>query len=246
MLGKRQQNAMKEVSPPRSVSNATDTARPLPAIVRAHLVEAKEEQTSPQSEMMRRYGATDKEPYWPEVVLVFSTEAATDEFACLHFGTYIVEWLHPLTNEIERLRAGFFTGESLKVRERDLVDRYCKARELACLTRREWAEEVLFQYGYYSYGAVVGFNLPFSLSRVAVRASVIGLSRPQKPGRDGRVIFHCKTCHQRRKFRLEQEEDGNLSCFCMVCGDKARFRLGLLPDGRVEIVAGARKTFAGG
>ena len=43
-------------------SRTSDAARPLPAIVSAHLVEAKEEQTSPQSEMMRRYGATDKEP----------------------------------------------------------------------------------------------------------------------------------------------------------------------------------------
>lgn len=227
-------------------ARTSDAARPLPAIVRAHLVETKEEQTSPQSEMMRRYGATDKEPYWPEVVLVFSTEAATDEFASLRFGTYIVEWLHPLTNEIERLDAGFFTGESLSEHERSLINRYCEERGLACLTRREWANEVLFHYGYYLYGAVVGFNLPFDLSRVAVRASVIGLARPQRPAKDGSVVFHCRMCHRRRKFRLEQEEDGNLSCFCVVCGDKARFRLELLPDGRVEIVAGARKTFAGG
>ncbi len=230
----------------QQASRTSDAARPLQAIVRAHLVEAKEEQTSPQSEMMRRYGATDKEPYWPDVVLVFSTEAATDEFASLRFGTYMVEWLHPLTNEIERLNAGFFTGKSLSEHERGSINRYCEARGLACLTRRQWAEEVLFQYGYYSYGAVVGFNLPFSLSRVAVRASVIGLSRPQRPAKDGSVVFRCRTCHRRRKFRLAREEDGTLSCFCTVCQQKAGFRLKPLQDGRVEIVAGDRKTFAGG
>ena len=87
----------------------------------------------------------------------------------------------PFTNEIERLNAGFFTGESLSEHERGWINRYCEARGLAYLARRQWAEEVLFQYGYYSYGAVVGFNLPFSLSRVAVRASVIGCRVRKSP-----------------------------------------------------------------
>ncbi len=195
---------------------------------------------------MRREGAPDEESYWPEVVLVLHAEAATVEFASLRFGTYIAEWLHPLTNEIERLQAGFFSGESLNELERGLIERYCKGRELAFLTRREWADQVLFHYGYYLYGAVVGFNLPFHLSRVAARASVIGLSRPQRPRSDGTVLFQCRTCHQRRKFRLEREEDGTLSCFCTVCHQKAGFQLELLPDGRVDIIAGVRRTFAGG
>lgn len=154
-------------------SNAGD--RLTEAILRAHLVEAEGRSGD------QRQAAPDQVHGW-NVRLVFDTETTTDEFATLRFGTYIVEQDSPLTHEIERLQAGFFTGESLGRDEAQQIEDYCTAHELTCMTRREWLDRVLFRYGYKERGAVVGFNLPFDLSRIATRSGVI--RKTQEPAKD--------------------------------------------------------------
>lgn len=247
---------------PFDSARASRPARPLPAIVRAHLVESKQE--SVQAEItpalgagasVRREARPERDQFWPSLILVFDTETTADEFASLRFGTYIVEWRNPIFERvgaefglepIERKEAGFFIGESLNESEREFISNYCKAHGLTRMTRREWLENVFFLYGYYAYGAVVGFNLPFDLARIATRATAIGLSHPQKPRRDGAVSFYCRTCHRRRKFQPTQESDGLFRCFCTVCQTKLRYRLEKLDDGRLAPVEGGIKAFAGG
>lgn len=173
-----QKHELKRETWPLPSTWAAGSARPLPAIVRAHLVEARQEQESVQAAVMRREGRPQQDQNWPDLVLAFDTETTTDEFASLRFGTYIVEWFNPLLREIERFDAGFFAGESLSKAERQFMEAYCKAHGLTCMTRREWLDKVFFVYGYYAYGAVVGFNLPFDLSRIATRAGIIRLPEP--------------------------------------------------------------------
>ena len=36
------------------------------------------------------------------------------------------------------------------------------------LTRAQFAEEIFYRYGYDLRGTIVGFNLPFDLSRIAI------------------------------------------------------------------------------
>jgi hypothetical protein len=223
---------------------AAGPVRRLPAVVRAHLVESQQE--SIQAEVMRREGQGEKVDIWPSLCLVFDTETGTDEFGNLRFGTYIVEFFHPLIREVVRLDAGFFTGESLNESERELIESYCKSHNLTYMTRREWLNKIFFVYGYKACGAVIGFNLPFDLARIATRSSVITSPRPQKPRKDGSVFFRCRTCHQRRKFQLEREEDGSLSCYCTVCNQKPKFQLVRQEDGKVAVIANAKNFFAGG
>ncbi len=182
---------LERATKPQPITLATGPARALPAIVRAHLVEPGLESLQVLHEGAP--AAAGQDQYWPDLVLVFDTETATDEFASLRFGTYIVEWLDPLPlkvtgspeESIERWDAGFFTGESLNDAERAQIEAYCAAHGLTCLTRREWLEKVFFTIGYRGRGAIVGFNLPFDLSRVATRASVIRLKKEGKLAGDG-------------------------------------------------------------
>lgn len=223
---------------PLPVRWAAGLTRELPAVVRAHLVDVARDAT-------RRRASREEGQPWPSMTLVIHTEAMPDEFASLGFGTYIVEWFNPLIGEIERLDAGFFTGESLSKAESEHIANYCQTHHLTCMTRREWLEQVFFTYGYYSFGAIVGFNLPYILSRLATRARAIEPPRPQKVRRDGTVFFYCRACHQQRPHRLEHEEDGSTSCTCTVCHAKPGFRLKQNEDGTVEKVVEGTNGFAG-
>ncbi len=164
----------------RPVTWGSSPARALPAVVRAHLVnESDAKNAQPEGEGKK---PIEEVSCWPGLVLTFHTETAADEFASLRFGTYIVEWLDPILQKVgpelgidpvQRIDAGFFTGESLNDSERELIEDYCKVHKLTCLTRREWLEDIFFNCGYRGRGAIVSFNLPFNLSRIATRASAI-------------------------------------------------------------------------
>lgn len=95
--------------------------------------------------------------------VVFDTETTTDAAQRLRFGAYQVR-------EGERLhKAGLFHElGALEQAELGLLKEWARDRELVVRTREEFVEEVLLVYGYDLRGSVVGFNLPFDLSRVAV------------------------------------------------------------------------------
>lgn len=176
---------------PLPVQWAAAPVRELPAVICVHLVDLTKEAP-------HRDAPSDEGGLWPGLSLVIHVESMPDEFASLRFGTYIVEWLNPLVGTIERLEAGFFTGESLSKGEAESIVEYRRVHNLIFMTRRQWLEQVLFKYGYYAYGAVVGFDLPHVLSRLATRVRAIEPPRPQKVRRDGSVFFYCGGCHQRR------------------------------------------------
>jgi hypothetical protein len=116
---------------------------------------------------------------WPELVLVLDTETTTDETQRLLFGTYwLCQW-----DAVQRLRCreeGLFYGDDLPTRDPKgfaTLQRYARRHRarvapgasgvLPLLTRREFVRQVLVPS--HRMGAlVVGFNLPFDLSRLAV------------------------------------------------------------------------------
>jgi hypothetical protein len=146
-------------------------------------VEARQEQESVEGEVLRHEGKPQGEQAWPGLGIVFDAKATADEFGNFLFGPYIVEWTPPpkmgqFLGARVRWGAGFFVGESLGASERDLLEHYCQDRGLTCMTRRQWLDQVFFRYGYYGYGAVVGFNLPVGLARMATRSGVIKVPEP--------------------------------------------------------------------
>jgi hypothetical protein len=105
----------------------------------------------------------------PEVMFVFDTETRIDATQRLTFGSY------RLVENGRCLEENLFCGDDLAKEERQTIERYAATHsmdtaqgqwKLRCLSRHEFAER-LFRYAYRYRFLLVGFNLPFDLSRVA-------------------------------------------------------------------------------
>jgi len=112
--------------------------------------------------------------FWrrPHQMFVFDTECKTDTIQTLTFGSY---------RYFERnicLEEGLFFGDDLPTTDRAKLEAYVKMHgaatdrrygvpELRLLSRREFLEK-LYAAGFDGRGVIVGFNLPFDLSRLAV------------------------------------------------------------------------------
>ncbi len=95
--------------------------------------------------------------------LVFDTETKIDVSQSLRVGAYQVR---DCGNVIE---AGFFyRADALTGREPETLAAYCMRRGLKCLPLKQFVDEVFYLYGYRLRGNIIGFNLPFDLSRLAL------------------------------------------------------------------------------
>lgn len=97
-----------------------------------------------------------------EYALVFDTETSTDAAQTIRFGAYQER------KDGDLIEAGvFYHPEALTTDEQALMRAYALNRDLKVLTLDEFIEEVLYGFGYDLRGTIVGFNLPFDLSRLA-------------------------------------------------------------------------------
>ena len=108
----------------------------------------------------------------PDRLLVFDTETRTDTAQVLTFGGY------RYYDEGRLLEEGFFYADDLPRTDRATLDAYVKHHaaatdrrngrpDLQSLSRRDFVEK-LYDVAFDGRGMLVGFNLPFDLSRVAV------------------------------------------------------------------------------
>lgn len=108
----------------------------------------------------------------PYQMFVFDTETRTDTAQALTFGSYRY-FEHGIC-----LEEGLFFGDDLPRADRAKLEAYVKTHaagtdwsrgvpELQLLSRREFLEK-LYDAGFDGRGLIVGFNLPFDLSRLAV------------------------------------------------------------------------------
>ncbi len=102
------------------------------------------------------------------IAVVFDTETTTDPSQRLRFGTYQVR------DHGQLIERGVFYAEDLttleiaSLREAFLAGGASEAGELLCvLSRAEFVDQVLFKWGHETGGLIVGFNLPFDISRIA-------------------------------------------------------------------------------
>jgi hypothetical protein len=99
-----------------------------------------------------------------EWLLLFDTETTIDARQALRFGAFQVH------NAARFDSAGlFFDPETLSPEEIALLQSYAEREGLECMTVTEFIEVVFFRVGYQWRGTIVGFNLPFDLSRLALR-----------------------------------------------------------------------------
>jgi len=109
-----------------------------------------------------------------EWTLIFDTETTTDSAQQLRLGTYQVRRAGELSE------AGlFYDPQSLDATELETLEAYAADRDLVLRMLEEFVDEVFFVYAYELRGTCVGLNLPFDLSRVAVRH---GLARGRMRG----------------------------------------------------------------
>ncbi len=144
----------------------------LPIAIRAYaapqFVELKEPST-------RRKKQASRLPPSPSVV-VFDTETTAAAAQSLRFGTYQVR------ENGELYESGIFydpegvTDEELEVLE--VLHVHADMHGLRLITHAAFVEEVFYSIGYDRHAAIVGFNLPFDISRIAIQhASARGKMR---------------------------------------------------------------------
>ena len=111
----------------------------------------------------------------PDQMLVFDTETRTDTTQALTFGSY------RYYSDGVCVEEALFYGDDLPRADRAMLDVYVATHtaatdrrrglpQLRLLSRREFLER-LYTAGFDTRALIVGFNLPFDLSRLAVRAA---------------------------------------------------------------------------
>jgi hypothetical protein len=96
--------------------------------------------------------------------LIFDTETMTDAAQALKFGVYQVR------RGQELWEAGYFVNpEILTNREMSVIQSYAAQHNYRYMTVAEFVENVFFGIGYDLRTTIVGFNLPFDISRLALR-----------------------------------------------------------------------------
>ena len=99
-----------------------------------------------------------------EWTLIFDTETTVDAAQTLKFGVYQVR------KGQELWEAGYFIDPNiLTPRERAKIQAYARKINYRCITVEEFTENVFFRIGYELSALIVGFNLPFDISRLAIR-----------------------------------------------------------------------------
>jgi hypothetical protein len=148
-------------------------------------------------EKNRKSGA--EPPKWSRYVLVFDTETTTDTSQSLTFGAYRFCRATP-NGEYVCLEEGLFRADEIDSRSFKIIRDYVEANapdspkdgpdKLSLYSRAEFVEKVLWE-AVQAGAMVVGFNLPFDLSRIAAAWSqahnggwslVLSLRRSRKTG----------------------------------------------------------------
>lgn len=101
-----------------------------------------------------------------DYTLIFDTETKTDSSQALRFGTYQVR------KENEIFSVGiFFDPEMINSDEIELLRVFAAEQNLDILPVTQFIEEIFYGIGYDLRATIVGFNLPFDLSRLAIKQS---------------------------------------------------------------------------
>jgi hypothetical protein len=139
----------------------------LTVAVRAHTTHAGRL----KKESRKADGPREVQPY-PRLALVLDCETTTDASQRLRFGFY------RLYDHEELLLEGVFHADDLTQEEVESLRQYCRSHRegdaaggepLQLNTREQFLKDVFMRYAYDGRAAVVGFNLPFDISRLAVR-----------------------------------------------------------------------------
>lgn len=95
--------------------------------------------------------------------LIFDCETTTDPSQRLWFGTY------QFRKHGELMESGiFYDANNITAGEYAALKEYAARHGLELISRDEFVHEIFFELAYKMRAAIVGFNLPFDLSRIAI------------------------------------------------------------------------------
>jgi hypothetical protein len=140
---------------------------PLPQMmdigVRAYVCRDKERQNPSNKKTANPKAKRRKIDRPSEWVLVFDTETTINASQALRFGTYQVR------KDSECLESGiFYDPLGLSELELETLKAYAIQHDLVAIPAAEFIDDVFYRIGYHYRGQVVGFNLPFDISRLAI------------------------------------------------------------------------------
>ena len=146
------------------------TPTPVPVAVRAY---------TERVDQPHRSGSPRVWPGWPEDVLIFDTETTVDALQHLTFGSWRQCRWRP-DGTLVCVSEGLFYDDDLPVadpRGFRVLQQYAGRRKadvdegsdtrLALLTRHDFLWKVFYPLAYKAHALIVGFNLPFDLTRLA-------------------------------------------------------------------------------
>jgi hypothetical protein len=109
-------------------------------------------------------GSNDWKPPLPSKwSLILDTETTTDPSQRLRFGCYQLR-----KGEVLDEAGLFFDPDVLTEDERRTLETFAALHSLKCMTHTEFVEDIFFKRGYELRATIVGFNLPFDISRLAL------------------------------------------------------------------------------
>lgn len=138
------------------MSNAVPVAEPRPIFLRAYV--PPPDAGEAKSHARRRY------PRASEWVLVFDTETWPDAAQNLRIGTYQLRRRGHLRDKGLFYNPDEVTDDELATLQRTAPQHGCRL-----ITVTEFREAVLFDAAYEADATIVGFNLPFDISRLALK-----------------------------------------------------------------------------
>ena len=119
-----------------------------------------------------------------EYTLIFDTETTIDERQSLRCGA----WQFRKSDEL--VEGGlFYDPRELKSAEQRMLKAYAKLHALRLMTVRKFVDAVFYSMAYDLCAVIVGFNLPFDISRLAIRH---GRARGKKMGGGSHSNCHRK------------------------------------------------------
>jgi predicted transcriptional regulator with HTH domain len=128
-----------------------------------------------------------------EWTVVFDTETTTDQGQALRIGTSQVR------KGDELIEAGlFYRPEVLSPAEVELVRQHAERHGLKLRTHAEFVDDVIYGIGYDLRATIVGFNLPFDISRIA-----LGFGSARGAGMRGGFTFKLSADKRRPQLRVK-------------------------------------------
>lgn len=141
----------------------------LPIAVRAYTESVTEVDAGDAARQKRRREA-HPDARWPLSVLIIDTETTTDATQRLTFGCYrYCRWTRD--GRLDCVAEGLSHADDLPERDPQgfaVLVEHARARGLPCYSRHDFIAKVFYKAAYQARALVVGFNLPFDLSRIAV------------------------------------------------------------------------------